>query len=77
HARQVIKTLTSVETAITTRNGRWFNVRIMPYRTLDDHIDGLVITFNDITNAKKLEMELQKANEALREKAIHPKGYKS
>jgi two-component system CheB/CheR fusion protein len=77
HARQVIKTLTSVETAITTRNGRWFNVRIMPYRTLDDHIDGLVITFNDITNAKKLEIELQKANEALREKAINPKSYKS
>jgi two-component system CheB/CheR fusion protein len=66
HARQVIKTLISVEMATATKNGRWFNVRIMPYRTLDDHIDGLVITFTDITVAKKLEIELKEANEALR-----------
>ena len=38
----------------------------MPYRTLDDHIDGLVITFTDITVVKKLEIELKEANEALR-----------
>ena len=64
HARQVIKTLISIETAITTNDQRWFNVRIMPYRTLDDHIDGLVITFSDITVAKKLEIDLKKINEA-------------
>ena len=29
----------------TPRDGRWFTVRIMPYRTLDDRIDGVVITF--------------------------------
>ncbi len=55
HARQVIKTLVSVETAITTHDHRWYNVRIMPYRTLDDRIDGLVITFTDITTAKLAE----------------------
>ena len=66
HARQVIKTLISIETAIATHDGRWFNVRIMPYRTLDDRIDGLVMTFSDITVAKKLEIELKEANEALR-----------
>jgi len=59
HARQVLKTLISVETAITTHNNRWFNVRIIPYRTLEDRIDGVVITFTDITVAKKLEIELQ------------------
>jgi two-component system CheB/CheR fusion protein len=68
HARQVIKTLISVETDTVTNDGRWFTVRIMPYRTLDDRIDGLVITFIDITVAKKLEIELQKANEILRKK---------
>jgi two-component system, chemotaxis family, CheB/CheR fusion protein len=68
HAKQVLKTLTTKETAIVTNDGRWFTVRIMPYRTLDDRIDGLVITFNDITIAKKLEIELQKANEKLRKK---------
>ncbi len=66
HARQVLRTLTFIENATTTNDGRWFNVRIMPYRTLDDRIDGLVLTFTDITIAKKLEMQLKEANEALR-----------
>jgi len=66
HARQVIKNLISVETAIATHDERWFNVRIMPYRTLDDNMDGLVITFSDITIAKKLEIKLKRSNEKLR-----------
>lgn len=66
HARQVIITLISFEAAIATNDGRWYKVRIMPYRTLDDRIDGLVITFSDISIAKKLEIELKLANEALR-----------
>jgi two-component system CheB/CheR fusion protein len=65
HARQVLKTLVSIETPIAANDGRWFNVRIMPYRTIDDRIDGLVMTFTDVTVAKKLEIELKKANEAL------------
>ena len=64
-ARLVLKTLTSKETAIPSNDGRWFNVRIMPYRTVDDRIDGLVITFSDTTFAKKLESDLIKAKEAL------------
>lgn len=66
HAREVLKSLMTIETAIATNDERWFNVRIMPYRTLDDRIDGLVITFTDITVLKNLEIELQKANEKLR-----------
>ena len=66
HSWQVLKTLTSIETAISANNGKWFNVRIMPYRTLDDRIDGLVITFTDITKAKTLEIELSIANELLK-----------
>ena len=62
HTRKVLKTLTTIETAITTNDGRWFNVRIMPYRTHDDRIDGLVITFMDITIAKKLEIKLKEAS---------------
>jgi two-component system, chemotaxis family, CheB/CheR fusion protein len=67
HAQSVIKTLVPVEAAITTFDGRWFNIRIMPYRTVDDRIEGLVMTFIDITIAKKLEIELTIKNEALRE----------
>ncbi|MEY3894769.1 MAG: hypothetical protein RLZZ214_288, partial [Verrucomicrobiota bacterium] len=43
-AREVLRRLGFVEKPISTRDGSWFTVRIMPYRTLDDRIDGLVIT---------------------------------
>jgi two-component system CheB/CheR fusion protein len=65
NALQVLKSLTPFEKAIVTHDKKWFNVRIMPYRTIEDHIDGLVMTFTDITVAKKLEIELKEANEAL------------
>jgi len=66
NAAGVLKTLVSIETAIATNDNRWFSVRIMPYRTLDDRIDGLVMTFTDISIAKKLEMELIAANKKLK-----------
>ena len=66
NARRVLKTLTTIEEAVATRDGRWFNIRMMPYRTIDDRIEGLVITFTDITSAKRLEFRLKEANEALR-----------
>ncbi len=69
-SRQVLRTLMAIESAITTTDDRWFNIRIMPYRTTDDRIDGLVMTFNDITAFKKLEIELKAANEALIKKSI-------
>jgi two-component system CheB/CheR fusion protein len=56
---------TSAEKTIGARDGRWFTVRIMPYRTLDDRIDGVVITFADITAAKTLEAELRQAQAVL------------
>jgi len=59
HADQVLKTLVSIETAIETRDGRCYKVRIMPYRTLDDRIDGLVLTFTDISEYKRLEIEMK------------------
>jgi two-component system CheB/CheR fusion protein len=38
-------------------------VRIMPYRTLDNMIDGVVITFTDITVIKQLEAQLRERGE--------------
>jgi two-component system CheB/CheR fusion protein len=58
-AREILRTLASAEKPIGARDGRWFTVRIMPYRTLDDRIDGVVITFADITVAKALESKLR------------------
>jgi two-component system CheB/CheR fusion protein len=68
HAHEVLRTLVFKETDISTNDRRWFTVRIMPYRTHDDHIDGLVITFIDITKAKRAEVELATANKIERGK---------
>jgi PAS domain S-box-containing protein len=70
--RQVLKTLTSTEKSVTARDGRWFTVRIMPYRTLDDRIDGVVITFADITMAKMLEARLRDQHTDLEEQLTEP-----
>ena len=58
-AREVLQKLGFAEKVVETRDGGWFTVRIMPYRTLDDRIDGVVITFTDITVAKRLEAKLR------------------
>jgi len=58
-AREVLRKLAAVEKPIGARDGRWFSVRIMPYRTLDDRIDGVVITFANITVSKTLETKLR------------------
>ncbi|OGV71254.1 MAG: chemotaxis protein CheB [Lentisphaerae bacterium RIFOXYB12_FULL_65_16] len=58
-AREVLRTLVATQETIGTRDNRWFTVRIMAYRTMDDRIDGVVITFSDITAAKTLEAKLR------------------
>ena len=59
-AHETLRTLTSSEKQIPTTDGRWFSVRIMPYRTLSNMIQGAVLTFVDITVAKELEHRLRK-----------------
>ena len=62
-AREVLRTLVKVERQIPIPDGNWFAARILPYRTLDNMIDGIVITFVDITEIKRTEELLRKANE--------------
>lgn len=64
-AHEVLRKFGFMEKAISARDGSWFTVRIMPYRTLDDRIDGVVITFWDISVAKTLEAKLQEMQIAL------------
>ena len=64
-AREVLRKLGFSEKSVKTADGRWFTVRIMPYRTQDDRIDGLVITFADITVAKNLEIQLREKHDVL------------
>jgi PAS domain S-box-containing protein len=44
---------------VTATDGRWFRVRVMPYRTQHGIVDGTVITFLDISDAKQLEQRLR------------------
>ena len=60
--RQVLDTLVCKEMQVETKNGEWFLLRIMPYRTTENVIDGGVLTFTNIGAVKKLEASLQ-ANE--------------
>ncbi|MBE3043207.1 PAS domain-containing protein, partial [Candidatus Bathyarchaeota archaeon] len=66
-AHQVLRTLVKVERQIPAPNGNWFAARILPYRTLDSVIDGVVITFVDISVSKKLEAELRATKARLHE----------
>ena len=70
-ARDVLQKLGFAEKAVNARDGSWFTVRIMPYRTIDDRIDGVVITFADITVAKLLEAQLRKERAALRKRVAN------
>ncbi|MBE0485467.1 chemotaxis protein CheB [Marinobacter sp.] len=58
-ALQTLNTLAVSEKQITTIDDRWFSVRIIPYRRLDNVIDGVVITLVDITETKNLESALR------------------
>jgi two-component system CheB/CheR fusion protein len=51
----VLNTLVPQETEVQTKGGRWFQMRIRPYRTLENVIEGAVITFVDINTLKQVE----------------------
>jgi len=57
-AQAVLSHLSPIKREVRSRNDRWFDVRLRPYRTVDDKIDGVVITFVDITERKASEMRL-------------------
>jgi PAS domain-containing protein len=58
-AADVLRTLMFQEKDVQASAQRWFRVRTMPYRTQDNRIDGVVITFSDISAAKQLEAGLR------------------
>jgi len=66
----VLKTLIPKEVEVQSREGEWFLLRIRPYRTLENVIEGAVITFFDISEIKEARESLQKANDLLRLAAL-------
>lgn len=55
NVEQVLRTLIPIETKIEVSSGDWYCMRILPYRTVENMIDGLVITFSNITEIMKME----------------------
>lgn len=66
-ARLVLKDLVPIEQEIPDRKSNWYLVRMRPYRTVDDKIDGVVATFVNITERRRIEEALRKSEERLRQ----------
>jgi len=65
----VLDTLAPKEIEVQTKSGAWYLLRIRPYRTLENVIEGAVITFTEITEMKKAQATLRES-EALRRLAV-------
>jgi chemotaxis protein methyltransferase CheR/two-component system CheB/CheR fusion protein len=59
--QDVLRTQVGSERQVATRDGRWFKARLIPYRTVANKNDGVVLTFTDITESKLREEELRQA----------------
>jgi two-component system CheB/CheR fusion protein len=55
---EVIEKLNGRQIQVKTKDKEWYNLRIMPYRTIDNFIGGAVLTFTKITSFKKMELQL-------------------
>ncbi|SMP66902.1 two-component system, chemotaxis family, CheB/CheR fusion protein [Desulfonatronum zhilinae] len=64
--QSVLDTLVSKQVEVRTTEGRWYAMHIQPYRTLDNVIEGAVLTFVDITTMKKAREALQQSEERFR-----------
>ncbi|MEW6403202.1 MAG: CheR family methyltransferase [Chloroflexota bacterium] len=69
-AEQVLRRLTPLEHEVQTENDDWYLLRFRPFRTTEDRIVGVVITFIDITKLKKAEQDLLRAKEMLEERVV-------
>ncbi len=56
-SQETLRRLAPTEKEVQTYDDRWHTMRILPYRTLDNRIDGVVITFADVTRLKAIEQE--------------------
>ncbi len=69
------ETLQLIEREVHGSNGRWYIVRLLPYRTAEDRIEGLVLTFIDITTRKQAQENLRLGEERMHLVAASTKDY--
>lgn len=65
-AAQVFESLNMIEREVNSTDNRWYIARLLPYRSSEDHIDGTVLTFIDITKRRAAEEELRLGEERMR-----------
>ena len=64
--RAVLADLAPIRREVKGRNGKWYDIRFRPYRTVDDKIDGVVITFVDVSDRRQVEETLRARERELR-----------
>ena len=64
-AEEVLDRLHTIEREVRTHSGVWFLMRLIPYRTAEDRIEGVVVTFLDITRRIHAEESLREARASL------------
>jgi two-component system CheB/CheR fusion protein len=62
-ARTILRTLKPLEREIKAQSGAWYIRRMLPYRTLDHEVEGIVITFTDVTERKEIAKALEAAKQ--------------
>lgn len=65
-ATTVFETLSMIEREVSSSDNRWYIARLLPYRSSEDHIDGIVLTFIDITKRRAAEEDLRLGEERMR-----------
>jgi two-component system, chemotaxis family, CheB/CheR fusion protein len=65
--RKVLSDLAPIRKEIRSRNNLWYDMRMRPYRTVDNRIDGVVVTFVDITERRHMEEVLRESERQLRQ----------
>jgi two-component system, chemotaxis family, CheB/CheR fusion protein len=66
-ALAVLTNLTPIRREVRSRQGRWYDMRVRPYRTTDGKIDGVVVTFIDVTERHDIDNALKASERHLRQ----------
>jgi two-component system CheB/CheR fusion protein len=65
-AKRALQSLSLKETEVRTKDGSWYSVRVLPYRTVQNVIEGVVITFVDISDRKHAEIKAKENEQRYR-----------